>query len=298
MVDALMKNVSMYNSIVLAMLCMSLVCVCTMQAKKFHFIGCQGNGFFSSFMGVLNNLRWAEIHHVTPVVYWDSKNPYWQQDGFHESYNAWEYYFKRVSNLHYEALCNRQPLHRSYKAPDGSTIIASHTCPLSEYARLELHRLIRKYVRVHDFIQETVDRFYVNHMQNKYVIGIHVRGTDKYTEVPRVSCDTLFDAAKKMAEQAPSGVIVNYFVASDESAMIDEANKAFGSQLIVYDAIRSSDKKAIHRSKTRVDAARKGLDVLIEALLLSRCNGFVHTISNVAFAALAFNVDLHEVTVQ
>lgn len=35
-----------------------------------------------------------------------------------------------------------------------------------------------------------------------------------------------------------------------------------------------------------------GEDVLVETMLLSRCNHFVHTISNVSTAALFFNPDL------
>ncbi|MDR3550762.1 MAG: hypothetical protein P4L31_05070, partial [Candidatus Babeliales bacterium] len=65
-----------------------------------HVIGVHpGAGFFSAFLGALNQLDWCQRTKKTPVVYWDDRSLYYDSKGFNGSRNVWEYYFKPVSHL-------------------------------------------------------------------------------------------------------------------------------------------------------------------------------------------------------
>ena len=59
-------------------------------------------GFFSSFISVVSNLVWADEHHKTPVVNWDSRSLMYQSKGYNGAKNPWEYYFEPVSSATYE----------------------------------------------------------------------------------------------------------------------------------------------------------------------------------------------------
>lgn len=43
-----------------------------------------GEGFFSSFVGVVNSLIWADRNQVVPVVQWDKGYTYYQPQGMRE----------------------------------------------------------------------------------------------------------------------------------------------------------------------------------------------------------------------
>ncbi|MDR3550121.1 MAG: hypothetical protein P4L31_01810, partial [Candidatus Babeliales bacterium] len=69
-----------------------------------------------------------------------------------------------------------------------------------------------------------------------------------------------------------------------------------GRKIIYYDCFRSDNGNPLHFRKP--SPGQLGQDVLIEALLLSRCNALVHTYSNVSTGALYFNPTAKHVLVR
>ena len=89
-------------------------------------------------------------------------------------------------------------------------------------------------------------------------------------------------------------VNVQFFVATDEQKLLEEAQELLSGPVIYCDSYRSLNGEPLHRPKKKQDysKAKLGEEVLIETLLLSKCNGFVHTRSNVSTAVLFFNPEL------
>ena len=254
----------------------------------------KGAGFFFCFMGVLNNLAWCERNNRTPIVFWDHRSLYYEKNGYHGAHNVWEYYFEPVSEASYDPSA---PVRNTYDAPDGSGIKQLKANSLCSYysegqQRKIAHALVKKYVKIKPYIQEKIASFYRTKMAGKKTIGMHLRGTDKRAEIKPVSIETMCSSANALAKNY-SGC--QFLVATDEKKILQKAARLLQGQVIYYDAYRSSNGKPVHGKGQRFNSmnkARLGEEVLIETLLLSKCDMFLHSCSNVSSAVLFFNPEL------
>lgn len=251
----------------------------TMAQEKF-VIGLHNYaGFFSAFSGVLNNLYWCEKNNKIPVVYWGKSSMYYVPKGFHGATNVWEYYFEPVSNLKYKG----ESVHNSPWNLAGEYL--NFLKPTLEERKIG-RRLIDKYIKLKKRVADKVDVFYQKYMRNKKTIGIHLRGTDKPTETHLISPDVLIDAAIKYKGY-------QFLIATDEVKLLKIAQKKLKGKIIYYDCYRSYSGKPLHHLSP--DKAQSGEDVLVEALLLSKCEKIIHTSSNVSIAVLYFNPDIESI---
>lgn len=246
-----------------------------------YVLGARDAGLFSNFLGVLNLLVWCKKNNKFLVVYWNRSSPYYIPQGYNGSFNVWEYYFEPVSDLFYE---NNDPIHCEYTAPDGFAINA-HSKLSKEFRNYIYNEAIEPYIRLKSNINKKINDFYIKHMQGRHTIGIHLRGTDKYIEIPQVSPEMILQKAKQEALSDSQ-----FFVATDENSLLELAKKTLPGKIIYYDAHRSIDGKSLHGSTT--DKAQLGEEVLIEVMLLSHCNKLIHTYSNVSAAVLFFNPEI------
>ncbi len=250
-----------------------------------HIIGVRDFGFFSNFFLVLAHLNWCLKHKKIPVIHWDHEFPYYQPEGYNGSKNAWEYYFKPISNRSYHV---GDIIDRRYNAPDRSYIIWWDYPRMLKYREF-FNKLIKKYIHNKESILKKVESFYDKHMKGKKTIGMHIRGTDKHIEAPSVSISKFIKQAKTYPKE------YQFYVATDEYKLLDTIKKELkGYTIIHYDAHRSDDKEPIHYKKAP-NKALLGEEILIETLLLSRCDKFIHAHSNVALAALYFNATLESI---
>ncbi|MCL4361428.1 hypothetical protein M1446_03670 [Candidatus Dependentiae bacterium] len=243
-------------------------------------IGTWPHGFFSSFFAVLNNLDWCDKNNKIPVVVWDG-GYYFVPEKFNGSNNAWEYYFEPISNLSYS---EGDSIRKEYGAPNAFAF--PHINPNQEN-RQRAHAVIQKYIKINPIVQKKIDDFYKQNMEGKKTIGIHLRGTDKCYEIKPIDPDEFFKTANKFKEE------YQFLVATDEENLLKEAIKKIEGKVIYYPCYRSPNKMPIHcRSPNK---AQVGEDVLIETILLSKCEKLIHSISNVSTAALFFNPELESI---
>ena len=251
-----------------------------------HVIGVRNVGFFSNFLAVLGHLTWCEKEKKTPVVYWDSTFPYYQCDHCNSNKNAWERYFSPVSSELYQY---GDVIDRNYQAPDGSFLIWNDFKPYDEKTRYYYNRVIKKYINIKEPILKKVQMFYEKNMKGKKTIGMHIRGTDKKNEVKLIPISQFIKLAKTYSKDN------QFFIATDEYELLDEIKKTLkGYCIINYDAHRSINKEPIHY-KNLSNKIKLGEEILIEMLLLSYCDKFIHGISNVALAVLLFNPFLEHI---
>ena len=282
--------------------------------------GCESSGFFAEFFWVLNHLEWCVATNHTPVVYWDSNFAYYSKDGYNGSTNGWEYYFEPVSSLRYE------PSDRIHKyvcffnstfttiwwysdyinnlnllSPEEQKSIKRVPLPGSLAGRKEYptvkhlydvqfrkrvkSELIDRFIVIKKNIQAKIDRFYEAQMKGRKVIGIHLRGGFIAGEVTQVPLQIICEEANKHA-----GENTIFFVATDQFPLIEEAKKLLKGKVIYYPCRRMEHTTSPVRGGQW--PPEMGEDVLVETKLLSLCDYFVHTISNVSTAALYFNPGL------
>jgi hypothetical protein len=91
-----------------------------------------------------------------------------------------------------------------------------------------------------------------------------------------------------------SDVDYEFFVATDDESLLNLAKKHLIKMPIHYNATRSQNGNPIHCGSNGILSNKKklGEEVLIEAILLSRSDFFIHTNSNVANAVCCFNPNI------
>lgn len=253
-------------------------------------------GFFGCFLAVLNNLEWCSRNNVQPHVYWDENSLYYQPEGYNGvQHNAWEYYFEQVSQGTFQDNELQWMGFRNVEGKGISLLKDQGAKYSTQEYREKIHKIIEKHIIVKPQITAKVDAFYKQFMEGKKTIGIHLRGTDKPTEGKQVPAATILETANALATKYPG---CQFFVATDEVALLEEAKRSLHGKVIAYDSYRSPDGKPIHFYAPEYSKAKLGEEVLIEALLLTRCTAFVHTVSNVSMSVLFFNPDLQSILIR
>lgn len=271
-----------------------------------HVIGCRSHvGFFSNFLAVIHQLQWAERNRKVPVVYWPAGSLYHDERGLNGviSDNVWDYYFSPVSQGSY---CQGDQVYYEYSMDGYAVATLPFPLPYQGYEhiiqlypnqplRQAMHGYIDRYIKIKEPIAYKIEQFYQQHLKDKFTVSIHLRGTDKHYEIGKVAYDQLFEEANKFAP-------CQFYVATDEKRLLEEAHQKLNGPVVSYECFRADGKysSGIHYlSGYPADRSRAllGEEALIECVLLSRCNVMVHTWSNLSISALLFNPDLEHIHV-
>lgn len=258
-------------------------------------------GLFSCLFKALNSIAWCEENEITPAIYWGPRCLYYQKEGYHGvTDNVWEYYFEPINSIKLTNVENnseeQQKLRKKCRTSKHFLKIPrpydeNYDVILDQDYKKTIHALIKKYIKIKPFIHKKVTAFYFKNMNYKRVIGIHLRGTDKELEVKSVATPvSICEEANSIAAKMGGGF--TFFVATDEESLLQTAKSLLKGPVICYPSYRSLNGKPIHIDKHSYSKALLGEEVLIEALLLSKCKYFIHTRSNVSTAVLLFNPEL------
>jgi hypothetical protein len=134
-------------------------------------------------------------------------------------------------------------------------------------------------------------------MKGYHVLGVHIRGTDKGTAsgapitMRIVKPSEYVKEIEKYFKRYPG---CRLYVATDQQQYIDYMKEIYEDRIIYYLSVRSSTNKAPFQLDDG-NNYKKGKDVLIESLLLSRCDFLMKCTSAVGEAALWFNPDLKSI---
>lgn len=284
--------------------------------------GCRGWGFFADFLWVLNHLEYCITSNKTPVIYWGPNFAYYTPNGYNKSTNCWEYYFEPVSNLSYEKkdiiqsdlhykdnfsviwnyfqyvvninLCAEATKHTFNFVSNVPVKISPHKYPFGtkhlydhEFRNFVKTELIDRFIKIKPSIQQKIDDFYQTKMLGKKTIGIHLRGKFLGNEVTYIPTAVIAHIANQYAQSSN----YQFYIATDQEPLIKEAEKLLAGKVIYYQCDRFASTTSPIAGKQKLHP-KLGEDVLIETILLSKCDFFIHTISNVSTTALYFNPDL------
>jgi hypothetical protein len=168
---------------------------------------------------------------------------------------------------------------------------------------IEMQKLFLKYGRFRIEFEEAAAEIWRSYFststlnqETSFVIGVHWRGTDRRNGLTRAfSADDFFArlheiAAHHSASAAGSATVstqdVVLVVAADEAAFVTRCQEEFPRVLSQSGIVRaSSGGQALHMDKSR-DPEANARAVIIDALLLSKCNHLVKGRSCVSDYAL------------
>lgn len=274
-------------------------------------IGHFGAGFFAYVQYALNQIRYAERHGYLPVVHY---NGAWD-NYFHDPAvgdDMWAYYFEPVagyaktdidrmvadpddplskehvimlSGREINELCQFDPrsiFHYTY----GYWRDHPPEDPNAWYAEMRQrgHRYVAEYVHVRATIQQEVDDFFARHMRGHWLLGLHIRGTDlRYA--PPVPLERFMAEIDRFIARHPE---LRIFLATDQEQYVDRLVERYGDRVRYQACLRSTSAENAMTFAAR-RPAEQGKEVLIDALLLARCNRLLKCPSAVSEFALYFN---------
>ena len=290
------------------------------MSKKILIERCNQWGFFSSFLQVLDNLRWCEQNDYEPIIEWGNDSQYYSDEGYNNSKNVWEYYFLQmntkltddaiIKDNHNTFLLKEIPQnfgHRNIKT-SGLRVKPDWNC-VDDYWRKEANRLIKKYITIKPNIVSKIDKFYTENLdENKVKIAVHLRGGRGAKELYHKDNVQLEYYKDCINEWIVQNNIKDYciFVASDSNEAIKFISDNFNN-VKSYPCHRTDDYyikgKPYHLvqevgwnpegSQFMPDKrALIGEEALIESQLLSKCDIMFHHDSLLAIGAANFNPEM------
>ena len=242
-----------------------------------------GTGFFSNILFVINHIIKANKNGYIPVV--DMENfptIYNEYNEIFKTKNSWEYYFENLSSINLEEV---------YKSKN--VIISSNNFENEFELDLisnEIKYEFKKNLKIKKKFTNIIDYLSKKYFDGSKVLGIHFRGTS-YKRSPGHP----FPATKKQMLNAINHLLTNekydkIFLVTEEEYYKNFLEKKFkGKIFYLSSSFRSYKNDAFtiyHRKNHRY---KLGREALIEANLLSRCDGLVYVTSNITSAAIAWN---------
>lgn len=252
----------------------------------------EGGGIFFNVVNVLGFLRYCEKNQIDSfAVDFGEKGLYYESS---LGPNWWHYFFEPIHKESWESKITHF-LRLSKPSRVSQRQIAFFNYDGEYYLpRKKAHALISKYIRIKPEIAQEIEAFTKKHFDGAFVIGVHYRGTDKYTEAPEVDYERVKAAIDAMiAEQRDTPYKI--FVATDSQKFIDYIRFAFPGKIITTDAMRSTDGNPLHygiQNKKALYHYLQGKETVIDALLLSHTDTLIRSSSNLSLCSSFFNPDL------
>jgi len=271
------------------------------------------SGMFSNVNEVVEQVRLARQGGYQFIIDW-SRSCY--NDPDHPG-DPWDYYFEPCFSGLDDATLRRADLP---ELPTGEVVACTRAniitprlrdadCDplLLPRDRHGAHDLITRHLRLKPDVRRVTEAF-MHEQFTGPVIGLHLRGPGRMdggaAALRRaqvldggVPYGVYFDAVDRALKNRPEAQVL---ICSDSSQVIDRVRDSYGDRVITYTATRSAFGE-MHVANHPANAGQSfspyvlGLDVLVEAYLLARCDFFVHGNSNVANFVLCAAPDLpHE----
>lgn len=234
-------------------------------------------GFFACFLDTMRHLRHCEVFKKKCFIYWGQESLYYDNQ---YGENVWEYYFENINIFN-----------------NNQSGVLSDYIELFEYDNLNfresMNYLINKYVKFKPFVLDIIDNLV---KVDSNILGVHVRKTDKNTphfhgendmSLP-LDNETYFNHIDDNIKYFD-----NIYLASDDTETIKFFIEKYGDKIIYNkDCFRSNGNISIHANYKQISGFKKGLDVLIDCLCLSRCKYLIKSTSNVSSTAQFINLNL------
>jgi len=254
-----------------------------------------GGGLFSNVNHVLQGIEYANDNSLTPVVdmqnYWTS---YSQQKPFHNSDNAWEYFFEPISKFKVDDIATFQDVTLSKGdriKPSSPLADRGLKFVLDKNLLLEIHGLYAQNIRLNTHTLDFLDRVKDFLEWDIYSIGVSYRGTDYVSLQPtgHAKQPNLPQLISRIEKKREKFLNDRLFVSTEDA----HAKKVilqtdFHS---VYKDFRdeSTLRKFVSKGHSASKQVLNSLGYLAEIYLLSECRTITCSIANGSATSLVIN---------
>ena len=247
-----------------------------LNPKKFFYVirRSPGAGLFSNFIYVLNHLVISEQNGFIPII--DMENfttIYNEKEKIDNTFNAWEYYFEKI---------NKYSLREVYTSKN--VIITSNNFPKSfshNIATKKFHKIFDKYLKIkRKLISDSND--YFNKKLSKKTLAIHYRGTSYKTSANHPYPATIEQTINYTEHLMNKYKYDKIFLCTEDLKCFNEMKKKFSSRIFHIQSFRSNKDDAFKVYPRKMHRHKLGFEIFLEALIISKCSGFLHSITNVS----------------
>jgi protein O-GlcNAc transferase len=286
---------------------------------KYLLIKAWGYGFWSDMDHVVGQLLLAELTGRTPVVHWGANTLFgasgvanafelyfrpvsgatqdglaaWGQSFFPAKWTAATLRDENVNKFQ-GAGSRTSALHLLARDEDvvvsdfhGKVVdLMSWIEPDSPWHGLDYRavyrRLFAKYIQLQPALQARVDAFASERMAGRRWVAVHVRGSDKITELRDLELvnQQYQHRIEKMLQDDPA---MGIFLLTDSEHFAREYRHKYGERVLFADVARSANDTGVHYAGH--EGRKLGEEVVLDAHLAARCDAFLgNGASNVSTA--------------
>jgi len=262
--------------------------------KKYLLINSRKHGFFSIFLHTLDRIIYSDLNNLIPVINWKKDNFLYYDSNLQNYKNCWEYYFENINdyNLSNIDLTNTIQCDDFTNPPIVEFCFRGYFGHKIDHEKFKQKRIfINKYIsniKIKKNIISKIENFKLKNFKNNKILGLHIRGTDRWTEFGK-KIYSKFENYEYLLDEE----MKNYdklFICSDSEESIEYFSKKYNN-VIFYDSYRTKKHagESIHFNKGNYET---GEQVLCESYLMSNCDKLIISDSNVTIASLYFNPNL------
>lgn len=251
--------------------------------KRFYVIPGGTVGMFSNLQYVLGHINQAENLGMIPIADWQNfPSTYNEPYDVHGTWNSWNYFFENLSQYDLEEVYQSKNVYfasQDYNWGMGHYFSEDH----------DFYDIYKRYIQFKPEVLAEVDKYYrelfFNNGIPRRILGIHARGWEM-TVAPGhpfpPSVEQLFKYTDEIVEKYS---IENIYLVTEEQEYFHAFTKRYGSKILTTPYART--KKGINGYKINPEPRKNNLylygrEIILGALLLSKCTGLLHCGTNVS----------------
>ena len=233
-----------------------------------------GAGMFSNVNYVINHLKICDQYNFIPIV--DMENfttIYNEREKINNTYNAWEYYFEKL---------NKYTLNEVYNSQN--VILTSEFYQNNmetDIYKKDYFKYLNKIKIKKKFYKKANNFFKINFSNNDNILGVHFRGSTYKTARGHAYPATIPEMIKNISKLIKKYKYNKIFLVTEELNYLKSLKKEFGKKLFYYDTFRMKNIDSFKIYPRKKHRYKLGEENIIEAILLSRCNGLTYIKSNI-----------------
>ncbi|QAA34730.1 O-fucosyltransferase family protein [Clostridium manihotivorum] len=248
------------------------------------------SGFFAVYKNLLEHLVFADRYNMIPLVKFPSGWLY--SDDIREDSNPFEEYFIQYSNLSIDDVFVSQNVvkacyYHKNLVNDGENN-GTYYVDTDEKLKI-LGNINSKYIKLIPRIEEEINEQVKSIINEKKVLGVHIRGTDyKKMFNGHPTYITPDEYALEVNKAFDSGLYEAIFLATDDSSVIEKFSELYGEKLLFYKDVSRSDGEvsvSMINQNSKNSKHMLGVEVIRDMVTLSHCNGIIGNLSMVCTCA-------------
>ncbi len=253
------------------------------------------NGLMSNVFCFLEQMDYVEQHHMIPVVDMQSyPSQYMEQENIGKE-NAWEYFFKPVSEYTIDEVYQSKQVVLGY---DDNCFFGNYH---KKYNIPRYMQLWKKYIHLNSSVQQEVDKEYQRLLAGKEnVMGVLFRGTDMVNlklkdHAIQPTVDEMIAYMHRYQEEWGCEYI---YLCTEDAEALERFKQEFGNCLICTDQQRFDNTGTQWLAQIKGDRPNdsylRGVEYLVTLELLARCSHMLAGVCTGSVCAEIMNDNQYE----